>query len=42
MKGMTLNYENSMDVIFTLRDMILENAPPVHASGNMVVSEPET
>jgi len=29
-KGITLNYENSKGVNFTLRDMILENAPPVH------------
>ena len=30
MKGITLNYENSKVVNFTtLRDMILENSPPV-------------
>ena len=51
-KGITLNYENSKVVNFTtLRDMILENAPPVHVHnprknklkhGGVVVSEPET
>jgi len=51
-KGITLNYENSKVVNFTtLRDMILENAPPVHVHnprkikrkhGDVVVSEPET
>ena len=52
MKGIALNYENSRVVNFTtLRDMILENAPPVHVHnprkikrkhGGVVVSEPET
>ena len=52
MKGITLKYENSKVVNFTiLRDMILENAPPVHVHnprkikrkhGGVVVSEPET
>jgi len=51
-KGITLNYENSKVVNFTsLRDMILEDAPPVHVHvskkikmkhGGIVVSEPET
>jgi len=50
-KGITLNYENSKVVNFTaLRDMILEDAPPVHVHnpkikrkhGDIVVSEPET
>ena len=51
-KGVTLNYENSKVVNFTtLRDMILENAPPVHVHnprkikrkhGGVVGSEHET
>ena len=51
-KGITLNYENSKVVNFTsLRNMILENADPVHVHnpkkikrkhGGMVVSEPES
>jgi len=51
-KGITLNYENSKVVNFTaLRNMILENAAPVHVhnpkkikmkQGGVVVSEPET
>ena len=51
-KGITLNYENSKVVNFTtLRDMNLENAPPVHVHnprkikrkhGGVVVTEPET
>ena len=51
-KGITLNYENSKVVNFTtLRDMTLQNAPPVHVHnprkikrkhGGVVVSEPET
>jgi len=43
-KGIHLNYENSKDVNFTtLKDMILEDAPPMHVhnlrkiNGNMVV-----
>jgi len=50
--GITLNYENSKVVKFTtLRDMIIENAPPVHEHipqkikrkrGSVVVLEPET
>ena len=49
---MALNYENSKVVNFTaLRNMILENAPPVHVHNpkkikrkkvGVVVSEPET
>jgi len=49
--GINLNYENSMVVnIATLRNMILEIAPPVHVNntrkikrkrGGVVVSEPE-
>ena len=51
-KGITLNYQNSNVVNFTsLRNMILEDAPPVHVHnakkikrrhGGVVVSEPET
>jgi len=51
-KGITLNYQNSKVVKFTsLRNMILEDAPPVHVHnakkikrkhGGVVVSEPET
>ena len=51
-KGITLNYENSKVVNFTsLRNMILEDAPPVHVynakkitrkHGGIVVSELET
>ena len=50
-KGITLNYKNSNVVNFTtLRDMIPENAQPVHVHnprkiklkhGGVVVSEPE-
>ena len=52
MKGITLNYENSKVVNFsTLRDIILENAQPMHVhnprkikrkNGRVVVSQPET
>jgi hypothetical protein len=51
-KGIILNYENSKVVHFTsLRNMILEDAPPVHVHntkkikrkhGGLFVSEPET
>ena len=51
-KGITLNYQNSKVVnITSLRNMILEDAPPVHVHnakkvkrkhGGVVVSEPET
>ena len=51
-KSITLNYQNSKVVNFTsLRNMILEDAPPVHVHnakkikrkhGGVVVSEPET
>jgi len=51
-KGVTLNYANSKVVkVTTLRDMILENAPPVlvhnprkikRKHGGVVVSQPET
>ena len=51
-KGITLNYQNSKVVNFTsLRNMILEDAPPVHVEnpkkikrkhGGIVVSELET
>jgi len=50
--GITLNYENSKVVNFTiLRDMILKDTTPVHAHnpkkikrkhGGVVVSQPET
>ena len=50
-KGITLRFENSKAVHFTIfRDMILENAPPVHVhnprkikrqNSRVMVSEPE-
>jgi hypothetical protein len=51
-RGITLNYQNSKVVSFTsLRNIILENAPPVHVHnakkikrkyGGLVVSGPDT